>query len=59
MIDFFDTPLFLRITFWVAIENDAPCYFIYPKQVILQDLSFFTLRESLIFILENVCSSFY
>ena len=48
MIDFVDTSLFLRITFWVAIENHAPCIFIYPKNVYFAGLIVFALGSRVI-----------
>ena len=52
MIDFVDTSLFLRITFWVAIEKQCTMHFHIAQTGLFCRIYRFCIRESLIFKLE-------
>ena len=52
MIDFVDTSLFVRITFWIAIEKTCTMYFYINQTGLFCRTCRFCIRESLIFKLE-------
>ena len=52
MIDFVDTSLFVRITFWIAIEKTCTMYFYIDQTGLFCRTCRFCIWESLIFKLE-------